>query len=355
MSGGLQRTTNGGASWQTLNAGTSKPARAIVAFPSNTVLLIGPVGVSRAVGGGRFSPVGGKVAFRAQLSDYDLAGTTVFAFGQGTHTLIRSTNEGAKWTAIRMPLSKAATKGKHGKRGTKGSPGVSVRSVAFTSAQNGLLLDTQGRVWSTHDAGRHWTEVLSLGTGEGVQLAFSDPSHGYLSVRAFGGDHGDAYVLRTTDGGNTWHPQEISAGSLPRDGLVASSTLEAAALIDGPANGGEALNRCFFTTELRRRRRGCRGGALAEHAQPRDDRKEAQVGPLLGADQRHARRRDGRRNDRRLQAQPERRRLGAPDGRRGRERRLLRHHLGDQALGGVRGAVVRRQRTPGRGLPRCSR
>jgi photosystem II stability/assembly factor-like uncharacterized protein len=251
VGGGLQRTTNGGGSWQTLNAGTSKPARAIVAFPSNTVLLIGPVGVSRAVGGGRFSPVGGKVAFGAHLSDYDLVRSTVFAFGQGTHTLIRSTNEGAKWTAIRMPLSKVAKKGrhgKHGKHGTKGSPGVSVRSVAFTSAQAGVLLDTQGRVWSTHDGGKHWTEVLSLGTGEGVQLAFSDSTHGFLSVRAFGRDHGDAYVLRTVDGGSTWHPQEISSGSIPRDGLVASSALEAAALIDGPANAGEALNRFFFTT-----------------------------------------------------------------------------------------------------------
>jgi hypothetical protein len=172
----------------------------------------------------------------------------VFAFGQGTHTLVRSSNEGATWTAIRVPLFRAAKKGKHGKRGTGGNAGVAVRSVAFTSAQSGLLLDTQGRVWSTHDAGKHWSEVLSLGTGEGVQLAFSDPSHGFLSVRAFGGDHGDAYVLRTSDGGNTWHPQEISAGSIPSDGLLVSSSLEAAVLIDGPANGGEPLNRFFFTT-----------------------------------------------------------------------------------------------------------
>jgi hypothetical protein len=69
-----------------------------------------------------------------------------------------------------------------------------------------------------------------------------------LSVTGFGGDRGDAYVLRTSDGGATWHPQEISAGSIPYDGLVASSAPDAGALIDGASVSGAPLNRMFFTT-----------------------------------------------------------------------------------------------------------
>jgi photosystem II stability/assembly factor-like uncharacterized protein len=244
--GGLQRTTNGGASWQTLSPGTTRPARAVLALGSGTALLIGPVGVNRSVGGGRFEPVASRVARKAHLSDYELAGSAIFAFGESTHTLIRSTDEGARWSAVRLPLARAAAKGTGTKR--KASPGVAIRSASFTSAQVGFLLDTSGRLWSTRNGGRSWTQLLSAGTGEGVQLAFSGPSEGFMSVRGLAGDHRDAYVLRTSDGGRTWHPQEIAAGSIPSGGLVSSSALDAAALIDGPSAGAEAADRLLFAT-----------------------------------------------------------------------------------------------------------
>jgi hypothetical protein len=50
------------------------------------------------------------------------------------------------------------------------------------------------------------------------------------------------------DGGHTWHPQEITAGSIPYDGLVTSSALDAAALIDGSSAVGEPEERLFFAT-----------------------------------------------------------------------------------------------------------
>jgi photosystem II stability/assembly factor-like uncharacterized protein len=235
--GGLQRTNNGGASWQTLNPGTTTPARAVVAVGANTVLLIGPVGVHRALNGGRFEPLAGKVVGSAHVSDFDVVGSTVFAFGPGTHTLIRSTNAGAKWTAVRLPLTNK-----------KGRTSDSIRSVAFTSAKRGLLLDTNGRVWLTGNGGLTWKEILSTGTSNGIQLAFSDPNHGFLTVSLFGRRDGNAYVLRTVDGGATWHPQEITAGSIPSDGLLASGPVNASLLIDGVSAGGAPINRLLFNT-----------------------------------------------------------------------------------------------------------
>lgn len=237
VNGGLQETTNGGGSWQTLSPGTTTPARALVALGTNAVLLIGPVGIYRAVGSGRFEPVTGKVAASAHLSDYDLAGSTVFAFGAGTHTLIRSTNYGASWKAIRLPLTNK-----------KGKTSDAVRSVAFTSPSYGYLLDTAGRIWVTRNGGASWKEVLAAGTGNGLQLAFSDPNDGFLSVSSFGRETGNAYVLRTTNGGASWHPQEITAGSIPGDGLLASSALDASLLIDGASNTGAPLDRLLFAT-----------------------------------------------------------------------------------------------------------
>ncbi len=241
VTGGLQRTTNGGASWQTLNPGTTKPASAVIALGSDAVLLIGPVGINRAEGDGPFAPEGGAIS-RDRLSDYDITGSDVFAFGQGTHTLLRSTDEGAKWKALSLPLARTA-----GRR-TKASPGVSIRSVAFTSTQSGMLLDTAGRLWSTRNGGRSWSELRGAGSSDGVQLAFSSPADGFMSMH--GGVEGSAaaYVLRTSNGGATWHPQDITQGSIPYDGLVAGSALDAAALVDGSSVTGEPLNRLFFAT-----------------------------------------------------------------------------------------------------------
>jgi photosystem II stability/assembly factor-like uncharacterized protein len=240
--GGLQRTSNGGQSWQTLNPGTTQPARAVAALGEGTVLLIGPVGINRAVNGGRFEPVGAKTVASAHLSDYDTTGAAVFAFGVGTHALVRSTDAGARWVALTLPLAKKASGRKR-----KASPGVSIRSVSFTSASQGLLLDTAGRLWLTSNGGRSWREDLSAGSGDGVQLAFSDAAHGYMSLRSFGADSSNAYVLRSADGGATWHPQEITAGALPSDGLVASSALGASALLDA-ATSGEPMQRLLFST-----------------------------------------------------------------------------------------------------------
>lgn len=254
IKGGLQRTTNGGASWQTLNPGTTQPARAVLALGSNTVLLLGPVGINRAVAGGPFEPLSGSVVRGAEVNEYDTAGSAVFAFGLGGHTLIRSTDEGAKWTAVSLPLSRKASR-KNGHR-VSALPGVSTASVAFTSAQAGFILDEQGRLWSTANGGRSWREIVSAGTGEGIQLAFSSPTEGFMSLRRFGTDSSDAYVLRTTDAGVIWHPQEITAGALPYGGLVSAGPLGAAALIDGPPS----LDRLFFSTST--------GGEVSGTAEP---------------------------------------------------------------------------------------
>ena len=122
--------------------------------------------------------------------------------------------------------------------------------VAFTSASSGLLLDAQSRLWQTRNGGRTWSEVLSTGTSGGTSLAFSDPRHGFMTIDSFGSDFGNAYVLRTSDGGATWHPQLIAAGTVAARGLVAESAANAFALIDGPGPAGPtpASRLLFFTT-----------------------------------------------------------------------------------------------------------
>ncbi len=237
--GGLQRSANGGASWQTLSSGTTAPIFAVAALGSKTALLLTGGGVYRAVSGGAFEPVTGKPA-HASVGEYNVAGTAVFAYGE--HALIRSTSEGASWSAVKLPLAVSAHK-HHGHK-VKARAGVGIRSVSFTSPESGFLLDRSGRLWKTANGGRSWQELRSTGTGEGVQLAFSSASEGFLSLRAFGKDSSDAYVMRTTNGGVSWHPQEISAGRLEFGDLVAEGPLDAAALLVGE----KAEGREFFST-----------------------------------------------------------------------------------------------------------
>ena len=226
VNGGLQQTNNAGNSWQTLSPGTTTPAKALVALGGRAVLLIGPVGIHRAVAGGRFEPVTGKPVRSAGLSDYDLAGSTVFAFG--TRSLVRSTNLGSAWKAIPLPLTNK-----------KGHSSVTIRSISFFNATRGMLLDGQGRIWQTSNSGAKWREILSAGSSEGGQLAFSSAGQGFLTVRRFGDDQLNAYTLRTTDGGATWHPQVITLGEIGYDGILASSAQNASLLIS---------QRQFFTT-----------------------------------------------------------------------------------------------------------
>jgi photosystem II stability/assembly factor-like uncharacterized protein len=244
--GGLQRTNDGGTSWQTLNPGTSSPASAVVAFGSRSALLLGPGGVYRSVRGGPFEPVAGRIAANASLADYSIAGSTIYAFGEGNHTLIAANDEGARWRAVKLPLSHAAYK-KNGKK-VKANPGVAIRSVAFATARRGMLLDTQGGLWLTRNGGGSWSEVLSVGSSVGVQLAFSNANDGFLSLRSYLGGPGYAYVLRTSNGGETWHPQQITAGAIPYGGLVSGTPLDAAALVYGSTSGNTTLKRLLFTT-----------------------------------------------------------------------------------------------------------
>ena len=71
-SGGLQMTSNGGGELADAEPGNRDARQGVLAVGEHTVLLIGPVGISRAVGGGAFAPLGGAVA-KAHLSDYDAA------------------------------------------------------------------------------------------------------------------------------------------------------------------------------------------------------------------------------------------------------------------------------------------
>lgn len=185
--GSLQRSDNAGASYSLLNPGTARPA-AIAAIDADRLLLLGAGIVRSDDGGETFQPVGGPAA-RAQLSAADLAGGAVFAFGN--LAVFASTDRGVHWQRVARPKRRA------------------IEDLDFVTRRTGYLLDTRGALWKTTNGGRRWVQLPGLG-GPGYAVEFSSARDGYVAVRSFGSLRNAGLVLRTIDGGRSWHPQLVS-------------------------------------------------------------------------------------------------------------------------------------------------
>lgn len=198
--GGLFRTANAGDSFQTLDPGTATRPRGLVAIGDAVVLVPGGRGLLRQVDGGRFDTVGDRDVLRSTFARVTRAGGgAIVAHGSGA--LAVSGTRGATWRAIARPKVGSGRKARR----------VSVRDAAFASSRSGFVLDTAGRLWSTTNGGRSWTEQPGTGTAFGLDLAFGSSRAGWLQVPTGDPSQG-ATVLRTSDGGRTWRPQRLAPG-----------------------------------------------------------------------------------------------------------------------------------------------
>jgi photosystem II stability/assembly factor-like uncharacterized protein len=204
VSGGLFRTGDGGATWKTLDTGTTARPLALAAPTTATVLLVGPTGLRRSTDGGNtFSTVRGKDVAKAKLSAIDRAGSALFV--SGPRALLRSTDRGKTWKAVHKPGR--------------------VTKVDFLDARTGYFLAQGGAVWRTTSAGKRWSRLLGVGTQGAYDIAFSSRSKGYLAIDRFGDvNQPSGFLLHTTDGGATWHPQFVVSTRIPGGGIAATSS-----------------------------------------------------------------------------------------------------------------------------------
>jgi photosystem II stability/assembly factor-like uncharacterized protein len=217
--GGLFVTTSGGGFWKTLDTGSTARPGAVYAPTPTTVMVIGPTGVRRSVdGGGSFDAVKGDAVAHTSLQRVDRAGSAIVAYG--AQDVIRSTDAGKTWKAIKKP-------GKYIKKGKKRVNRLGVRRVDFVDATHGFLLDTSGRLWRTSNAGSSWTELPGVGTSAARGMSFSSAQKGYLVISGFGDvRQPTGFLLRTDDGGATWHPQFVVSTPIADDGVVAGGATD---------------------------------------------------------------------------------------------------------------------------------
>lgn len=193
--GTLYRTADGGTSWAIL--GSLGEVSSLLAPNASTVLAIGPGGVRRSVdSGASFATVGGSVVtgprrhrvLRRAVSSFRPSaamqlGSTVVAWG--SEAAIESTDGGATWRLIDKPLARGA-----------------VEALSFVSATTGYEISRE-RLFFTHDAGRSWSEISSLGA-VAAGLSFSSAADGYVLAPFEGRDD---VLMRTSNGGLSWTPE----------------------------------------------------------------------------------------------------------------------------------------------------
>jgi photosystem II stability/assembly factor-like uncharacterized protein len=219
VAGGVFNTNDGGQTWATLNTGSTARAHAVYAPSAGVVMVIGPTGVRRSTdSGGSFTAVRGAAVSQTVLDGVDRAGSAIVAYGP--QDVIRSTDNGKTWTAVRKP-------GKYIKKGKKKVNRLGIRNVDFADANSGFLLDASGRLWKTKNGGKAWTELPGVGTNAARGMSFSSAQKGYLVISTFGDVRTPTgFLLRTDDGGATWHPQFVVSNPIADFGVAAAGATD---------------------------------------------------------------------------------------------------------------------------------
>jgi photosystem II stability/assembly factor-like uncharacterized protein len=259
--GSLQRSDNGGVSYGLLNPGTARPV-AIAAIDADRLLLLGSgISISRN-GGDTFDRVSGPAA-SSRFGAADLAAGAVFAYGN--RSVFVSIDRGGSWQRVKTPKRR------------------SIADLDFVSEKVGHLLDTRGALWKTTNRGRSWRTVPGVGAA-GSAVEFSSGQTGYVVVRGFGSLREAGIVMRTTDGGRSWHPQLVSrffVASLESTGSIDYALANGSALyatgVGGDIGGPSVLT---LSTRPRSAKRG-RQVIVAGRLRPADGGEEIVVSRLL--------------------------------------------------------------------------
>lgn len=190
--GALFRTDNGGESWAILGQPLPPNTEGLYHLPGDPAMFaVGPAGLLRSTDGGvTFAKVAGKPGSRAYIGIEGGGGKLVAAFGPKTIAL---TTNGKGWKLLKRPKRMGFVAG-----------------VDPVSAGTLYVLDVNGRLWRTANAGKEWRELSAIGTGGAYAVSFGSAKSGWLAVSGFAGTGGGlGWVLHTSDGGASWRPQLI--------------------------------------------------------------------------------------------------------------------------------------------------
>jgi photosystem II stability/assembly factor-like uncharacterized protein len=231
--GTLLKTTDAGATWSGLPAGTFTDLHEVQAVDNDTVIAAGGCVGRRSDDGGAtfariaFTPVESSCPQPLAAIWFATESTGYLALADGT--VFKTTDRGVEFApAVAIP-------------GTRQQNGAATPTdLVFTSETAGFAATSDGKIFQTTDSGNTWKPVSD--TNRGVRaITMIDEKNGYAV-----GD--GSLFLKTTDGGATWTPKDIGAPA-PQDLTsirCASATLcvaatKAGTLLVRTADGGETF------------------------------------------------------------------------------------------------------------------
>ncbi|HEY3186684.1 MAG TPA: hypothetical protein VGJ70_04370, partial [Solirubrobacteraceae bacterium] len=184
----------------------------------------------------------------ARLRALDRAGSALVAWGNAA--VLRSLDRGRTWQRIARPGA------------TRRSAGRLIADADFITPRLGYVLGADGTLYVTRNAGRSYVSLPGVGTEMVRGMSFPSATSGYLVIDRFGDvTRPSGFLLRTRDGGATWHPQFVVSTPILGAGIAAAPggtdyLLGGASSLLASTTGGDAGRPSTLTVTTRRRRLG---------------------------------------------------------------------------------------------------
>ncbi len=173
--GTILKTTDGGATWATQTSSFTGDLEGLFFIDESNGTIVGSDGILRTTDGGSTWEVSSSAVSLNSVS-FSNANNGVAVGGSGQ--FYRTTDGGANWSRI------------------GGFPVLSFEDIAFADANNGIIVGEHGVIYRTTNGGASWVSVSS-GTGDWL---FSASYAGPDTIIVVGSNS----FLRSLDGGINW-------------------------------------------------------------------------------------------------------------------------------------------------------
>ena len=192
--GHIQKTTDGGANWDTLTSGSTDFLKAACFVTKDTGYIVGynpsnfVVSVIKTTNGGNTWNQTGPLGTNNTVWDiYFLNSRHGFITGMGGSKLWTTTDGGSTWSQQFLP------------------GGTGVMQIEFINDSTAIAVGNEGKIWRTTDTAKSWITLPSYTTEHLLDVKFITDSTGYIA-----GYNGT--ILKTNDIGLTWKADTVNSG-----------------------------------------------------------------------------------------------------------------------------------------------
>jgi photosystem II stability/assembly factor-like uncharacterized protein len=185
--GTIVRTSDGGLSWSFVPNSFSQHIQGVCHLGENHWLAVGREGLILGSGDDGLTWSRRQTDSRADLFGVAFATAEVGAAVGTAGTVLWSADGGLSWIARES--------------GVKSE----LRAIAFLAPEKAVAVGKGGLVLKTTDSGRSW--VRKDAGMDLLAVQFTDETNGYAAGGSVGYIKNRQFVVRTTDGGDTWQPE----------------------------------------------------------------------------------------------------------------------------------------------------